>query len=66
MTVTGRIFTGATAVKIGALKAKFKVVSAAKITLTVPTKAMSGKITVTTKGGTARSAKSFSVTWGRA
>lgn len=61
VTLTGTNFTGATAVKFGTLKSTFKVVSATKITLTVPSNAKTGKISVTTKAGTATSAKSFTV-----
>jgi hypothetical protein len=59
ITITGRNFTGATGVKIGGAAAAFKVVSATKITATVPAKARSGKITVTTAAGTATSSTSF-------
>jgi len=61
ITVTGKNFTGASSVKVDALKATFKVVSATKLTVTVPAKAKTGKISVTTKAGTATSAKSLTV-----
>jgi len=59
ITLTGDNLTGATSVKIGAVKAMFNVDSATKLTVTVPSKVKSGKITVTTKAGTATSARSF-------
>jgi hypothetical protein len=61
VTITGAHFTGASVVKIGAMKTAFKVGSASTITATVPANAKSGKISVTTSGGTALSAKSFVV-----
>lgn len=61
VTITGKNFTGASAVKIDALKATFKVVSSTKITATVPAKAKTGKIAVTTKAGTATSAKALTI-----
>jgi hypothetical protein len=64
VTITGKNLTGATAVRIGALKATYKVNSATKITATVTGKVRTGKVTVTTKRGTATSTKSFKVTAG--
>jgi mono/diheme cytochrome c family protein len=61
VTVTGKNLTGVTTVKLGTLKAAFKVGSATKLTLTVPGKAKTGKISVTTKAGTEISSKSFTV-----
>jgi mono/diheme cytochrome c family protein len=61
VTITGKNFTGASSVKIDALKATFKVVSSTKITATVPAKAKTGKISVTTKAGTATSAKALTI-----
>jgi hypothetical protein len=61
VTITGNHLTGATAVRIGGLKAHFKVGSATKITATVPGLTATGVLTVTTKGGTAVSAKRFTV-----
>jgi hypothetical protein len=62
VTLTGTNFTGATAVKFNGLAATFSVVSATSITATVPAGATSGKIAVTTPGGTATSSASFTVT----
>jgi hypothetical protein len=56
VTIMGKNLTGAKTVEFAGLKAPFKVVSASKITATVPSKARSGKITVVTKTGTAVSA----------
>jgi hypothetical protein len=62
VTITGKNLTGASAVDFDGLKAvTFKVASATKITAKVPTKAKSGKISVTTKGGTAKSSSSLKV-----
>jgi large repetitive protein len=61
VTITGKNLTGATAVRIGGLKTPYKVSSATKITATVPGPAATGVVTVTTKGGTAVSAKRFTV-----
>jgi molybdate transport system substrate-binding protein len=60
VTLTGTNFTGTTSVTIRGVPAKFKVVSAAKLTFVVPAKAKSGTITVTNPSGTAKSA-SFTV-----
>jgi hypothetical protein len=57
--ITGKGFTGATLVKIGGAVAVYKVQSATKLLVTVPAKAKSGKVTVTTAGGTATSNKAF-------
>jgi hypothetical protein len=59
LTITGTALLGATAVKIGGVKATFKVVSDTKITATVSAKSKSGKISVTTVAGTSTSSKSF-------
>jgi molybdate transport system substrate-binding protein len=55
VTLTGTNFTHTTSVTIQGVPAKFKVVSATKLTLTVPVKAKSGTITVTNPSGTAAS-----------
>jgi len=63
VTVNGANFTGATAVKFNGVAATtFAVVSATRITATVPTGATSGKVSVTTPAGTGSSSGSFSVT----
>ena len=62
VTVAGSGFTGATRVELGRAAAKFTVVGDAQITLTVPTSSRSGPISVTTPGGSAVSAESFTVT----
>ncbi len=59
--ITGSRFKGATAVKFNGRKASFKVQSASSIKATVPAGATSGKISVTTPGGTATSSASFTV-----
>ncbi|GFO57029.1 hypothetical protein GMSM_40360 [Geomonas sp. Red276] len=59
VTVTGTNLGGATSVKIGTYSAPFKVMSAGKLVLTVPTGATSGKISVTTGGGTGVSSSYF-------
>lgn len=61
VTISGTGFTAASVVKIGGVKAAFKVVSGTKITATVPAKARSGKISVTTAAGTSTSATSIKI-----
>jgi mono/diheme cytochrome c family protein len=61
ITVAGKNFVKVTAVKLGPARATFKLVSASKLTLTVPATAKSGRIYVTTAAGTAGSSKSFTV-----
>jgi FtsP/CotA-like multicopper oxidase with cupredoxin domain len=60
VTITGTNLTGTTSVTIHGVPARFKVVSATKLTLTVPAKAKSGTIAVTNPSGTAKS-KPFTV-----
>jgi uncharacterized repeat protein (TIGR03803 family) len=60
--ITGKSFTGATKVTFGGAKtATFSVDSYTQITATVPTGAKTGKIQVTTPGGNASSAATFTV-----
>ncbi len=60
--LTGSDFSGATAVTFGGAAASFSVDSAAQITATVPAGATTGRVTVTTAGGTAASPRQFTVT----
>ena len=61
--ITGTSFTGAKNVTFGGVKATtFSVNSSTQITATVPTGAKTGKIQVTTPGGTAASSTTFTVT----
>lgn len=59
--ITGTAFTQTTKVTFNGSSATFTVNSDSQITATVPTGATTGKITVTTKGGSATSATSFTV-----
>jgi len=62
VTLLGSGFIGATQVAFAGVQAQdFKVVSEARITVTVPAAAASGRITVVTAGGTATSATDFTV-----
>jgi len=61
--ITGSNLTGATAVTFnGEAATSFTVNSAAQVTAVVPVGATTGKISVTTTGGTAQSTTSFAVT----
>ncbi len=61
--LTGTHLTGATTVRFGGIStAVFSVVSATSLLATVPVGAVSGVLSVTTPGGTATSAGSFTVT----
>ena len=53
LTVVGKNFVGATSVTFQGVPAKFKVGSELKLTVTVPQKAKTGSLTVTTPNGTA-------------
>lgn len=57
----GSHFVGTTGVSINGVGAKFSVLTANFIRVTVPAGATTGKISVTNAGGTATSAKSFTV-----
>lgn len=59
--ISGANFTGATAVKFNATAATFKVESGSVIVATVPAAATTGKISVTTPGGTATSSGSYTI-----
>jgi uncharacterized repeat protein (TIGR03803 family) len=59
--LTGTSFTQTGTVKFGTKTATFTVNSDTQITTTVPTGAISGKITITTLGGTAASPTAFTV-----
>lgn len=62
VTISGKNFTGVTAVKFNGKSAAFTVVSPTQITATVPNGATSGKVTVTTGAGTASSTTNYTVT----
>jgi hypothetical protein len=62
VTISGTSFSGATVVAFNGTAAGYTVDSATQITATVPPGASSGPIAVTTPGGTATSATSFTVT----
>lgn len=63
VTIAGAGFLGTTVVRFGGIKATaFTVNSETSITATVPTGAVTGKIQVTTAGGTGTSASVFTVT----
>jgi hypothetical protein len=62
VTLIGEGFTGTTSVRFGgSAKARFSVLSDARISATVPAGAKTGRITVTAPLGTATSARSFTV-----
>jgi hypothetical protein len=60
--ITGAGFTGTTKVTFGATATSFTVNGNTQVTATVPTGAVTGKISITTAGGTATSATVFTVT----
>jgi uncharacterized protein (TIGR03437 family) len=62
VTITGTNFTGASAVRFNGQSASFSVITSTQISATVPNCSASGQVSVTTAGGTANSASSFSVT----
>ena len=59
--ITGQSLTQTSAVKFGTVAATFTVNSDTKVTVTVPTGAVTGKISITTPGGTATSTANFTV-----
>lgn len=61
VTITGTGLTQTTKVTFTGKSASFTVISDTEVTATVPTGATTGKIAVTTKGGTASSKTSFTV-----
>jgi hypothetical protein len=61
VTLTGERFTGATAVTFNGAAASFTVDTDTQITATVPSEGTTGKIAVTTPGGTGQSSKDFKV-----
>jgi hypothetical protein len=61
VTITGSGFAGATVVRFNQAAAAFTVVSGSEIAATVPTRAKTGPISVTTAGGTAYSSTAFKV-----
>jgi len=63
VTIKGTTFTGTTKVTFGGVAAtSFQVISDSEVKAVVPTGAKTGKIQVTTPGGTATSATNFTVT----
>jgi len=62
VTVNGSNFTGASSVRFNGQSATFSVVTGSQLTAVVPNCSSSGAISVTTAGGTATSAGSFTVT----
>jgi hypothetical protein len=61
VTITGSGFGGTTSVKFNGTTATFTLDSVTQVTATVPANATTGKITVTTPGGTATSLTNFTV-----
>jgi hypothetical protein len=61
ITITGTNYSAVTAVRIAGLKVAYKVRSSTRITATVPAGGKSGKVSVTTKGGTATSTGALGV-----
>jgi hypothetical protein len=62
VTITGTTFPGATSVTLGGVTSAFTVEARTRIAATVPPSAVKGQIGVTTPGGIATSATTFSVT----
>jgi molybdate transport system substrate-binding protein len=61
VSLSGTNLNGTTSVTFKGVPARFKVVSGTKLTITVPVKAKTGAITVTSPAGTATSTKSFRI-----
>ncbi len=61
VTISGNNFAGATAVRFNGVTAPFTVNSPTQITATIPEGAATGPLAVTTPGGTATSAGSFTI-----
>ncbi len=61
ITISGKYFTDATSVKVGGKAGKFTVQSDTLISVTVPSGAKTGRIVVTTVGGTATSSTDFTL-----
>src|SRR5439155_22233262 len=62
VTISGTNFTNATSVTFAGTAASFSVISPTQITATVPNGATTGRIAVTTPGGTATSTDNFTAT----
>jgi hypothetical protein len=60
--VSGKALAGTTAASLNGQSVRFKVLSATQVRITVPGGATSGKIDITTAGGTAESPGDFTVT----
>jgi hypothetical protein len=61
LTLLGSSFTGVTSVKFGAVSASFSIDSDSQLTAVVPATAVTGRVSVTSPGGTATSPASFVV-----
>ncbi|HKP17847.1 MAG TPA: sialate O-acetylesterase [Gaiellaceae bacterium] len=62
VTVTGAGFSGATRVRVGGASTAFRVVSPTRVTFRIPPSAGTGRIAVTTEGGTGSSTRRLVVT----
>ena len=61
ITVSGSNLGGAVSVKVGGVAASYRVLSAGKLSVTVPAGAVTGKVAVATAGGTGSSKGNFTV-----
>lgn len=61
VTIRGKYFSSVKTVKVDGKSVAFKVASAKKITFTLPSTAKSGRIAVTTAGGTATSVHKLTI-----